>query len=59
MSDTTKDAIAKILDIGKKVDEIIQQFAKTRGVLAFEALIRAVNNEVVDIRQVREPQYWL
>jgi hypothetical protein len=46
--------IAKISDIGKQADDVVKQFAKTRGILVFEALIRAVNGEEVDIRQVRD-----
>lgn len=64
MIDTASDAVTKtskageeasrkIVAIGEKADEVTKQYARTHGVLVFEALIRTVNGESVPINEVR------
>ena len=54
ISDASKEASSKISAIGKEAQDVTKQFAQSRGLLVFEALIRSLNGEKVDVRQLRD-----
>ena len=54
ISDAGKEASSKISAIGKEAQDVTKQFAQSRGLLVFEALIRSLNGEKVDVRQLRD-----
>jgi exonuclease VII small subunit len=54
ISDARGAVIEDIVAIGNKANEIAKQYARTQGVLVFEPLIRVVNGEKIDAKQVRD-----
>ncbi len=54
ISDARGTVIEDLAAIGNKANEITKQYARTHGVLVFEPLIRVVNGEKIDAKQVRD-----
>ena len=54
ISDAGKETSTKIAAIGTEAEEVTKRFAQSRGLLAFEPLIRSLNGEKVDVRQERD-----
>ena len=54
ISDAGKETSTKIAAIGTEAEEVTKRFAQSRGLLAFEPLIRSLNGENVDVRKVRD-----